>query len=72
MSTEKLRQGKSILYGNAEQWLGDPWRKALRCGNLHQTKVLVVDEVSHSSNLVSLIQHDNVDVQAKVFHARLE
>ena len=30
------------------------------------------DEVSHSCNLVSLIQHDNVNVQAEVFHTRLE
>ena len=36
------------------------------------TKVLVVDEVSHSCNLVSLIQPDNVDVRAEVFHTRLE
>ena len=60
-----------IVYGNAEQWISDRWRKALRCGNVHQTKVLVVDEVSHSCNMVSLIQHDNVDVRAEVFHARL-
>ena len=50
----------------------DGERRYAWCGNLHQTKVLAVDEVSHSCNLVSLIQHDNVDVRAEVFHARLE
>ena len=34
-----------IVYGSAEQWLSDRWRKALQFGALHQTKVLVVDEV---------------------------
>ena len=68
---ENIKKGDCGINAAAE-WLSDPWGKALRCGNLHRTKVLVVDEVSHSSNLVSLIQHDNVDVQADVFHARLE
>ena len=61
-----------IVYGNDKQCPSDRWRKALRCGNLHQTKVLVVDEISHSCNLVSLIQHGNVEIQAEVFDARLE
>ena len=34
-----------IVFGSAEQWLSDRWRKALQFGALHQTKVLVVDEV---------------------------
>ena len=34
-----------IMFGSAEQWLSDRWRKALQFGALHQTKVLVVDEV---------------------------
>ena len=50
----------------------DGERRYARCGNLHKTKVLVVDEVSHSCNLVSLIPHDNLDVRVEVFHARLE
>ena len=33
---------------------------------------LVVVEVSHSCNLVRLIQHDNVDIRAEVFYAHLE
>ena len=33
------------MTGSAEQWLSDRWRKALQFGALHQTKVLVVDEV---------------------------
>ena len=33
---------------------------------------MVVDEVSHSCNLVSLIQHGNVNIRAEVFHAHLE
>ena len=32
----------------------------------------VIDEVSHSRNLVSLIHDDNVDVRAEVFHARMQ
>ena len=56
-----------IVYGSAERWWSDRWRKALLCGNLHQTKVLVVGEVSHSCNLISLIQHDNVNVKLKFF-----
>ena len=39
---------------------------------MQKGKVLVVDEVSHICKLVSLIQHDNVDVRAEVFHAHLE
>ena len=36
----EIRTGNvDIVYGNAEQWLSDRWRKVLRCGNLHQTKV---------------------------------
>ena len=35
----------NIVYGSAEQWLSDRWRKSLQSGSLHQTKVLVVDEV---------------------------
>ena len=33
------------MFGSAQQWLSDRWRKALQFGALHQTKVLVVDEV---------------------------
>ena len=34
-----------IVYGNPEQWLSDRWRKKLRCGNLHQTKVVYLLEI---------------------------
>ena len=41
-----IEHGKfDIVFGSAEQWLNDRWRKALQFGALHQTKVLVVDEV---------------------------
>ena len=67
---KKLRQGTSTLLNNG--WMIDGERRYVRCGNLHKMKVLVVDEVSHSCNLLSLIPHDNVDVRAEVFRARLE
>ena len=35
----------NIVYGSVERWLSDRWRKSLQSGSLHQTKVLVVDEV---------------------------
>ena len=42
----EIENGKfDIMFGSAEQWLSDRWRKALQFGALHQTKVLVVDEV---------------------------
>ena len=42
----EIENGKfDIVFGSAEQWLSDRWRKALQFGALHQTKVLVVDEV---------------------------
>ena len=41
-STGEIETGNvDIVYRNAEQWLSDRWKKALRCGNLHRTKVLV-------------------------------
>ena len=42
----EIENGKfDIMFGSAEQWLSDRWRKALQFDALHQTKVLVVDEV---------------------------
>ena len=42
----EIEHGKfDIVFGSAEQWLSDRWRKALQFGALHHTKVLVVDEV---------------------------
>ena len=42
----KIENGKfDIMFGSAQQWLSDHWRKALQFAALHQTKVLVVDEV---------------------------
>ena len=42
----EIENGKfDIMFGSAEQWLSDRGRKALQFGALHQTKVLVVDEV---------------------------
>ena len=42
----EIENGKfDIMFGSAEQWLGDRCRKALQFGALHQTKVLVVGEV---------------------------
>ena len=35
----------NIVFGSAEQWFGDRWKKALQFGSLHGTEVLVVDEV---------------------------
>ena len=37
--------GANIVFGSAEQWLSDKWKKALQFGSLHDTEVLVVDEV---------------------------
>ena len=37
--------GAKIVFGSAEQWLSDRWKKALQFGSLHDTEVLVVDEV---------------------------
>ena len=42
----EIENGKfDIMIGSAEQWLSNRWRKALKFGSLHQTKLLVVDEV---------------------------
>ena len=42
----EIKNGKfDIVFGSAEQWLSDRWRKALQFGSFHHTKVLVVDEV---------------------------
>ena len=42
----EIENGKfDIMIGSAEQWLSNRWRKASQFGALHQTKVLVVDEV---------------------------
>ena len=42
----EIENGKfDIMFGSAEQWLSDRCRKALQFGALHQTKVLIVDEV---------------------------
>lgn len=35
----------NIVFGSAEQWLTDRWKKALQFGTLHCIDVLVVDEV---------------------------
>lgn len=35
----------NIVFGSAEQWLTDRWKKALQFGSLHCIDVLVVDEV---------------------------
>ena len=37
--------GANIVFGSAEQWLSDRLEKALQFGSLHDTEVLVVDEV---------------------------
>ncbi len=37
--------GANIVFGSAEQWFGERWKKALQFGSLHGTEVLVVDEV---------------------------
>ena len=37
--------GANIVFGSAEQWLSDKWKKALQFGSLHEAEVLVVDEV---------------------------
>ena len=43
---KEISEGKySIVYGGAEQWLNNRWKKCLQYGGLHQSKVLVVDEV---------------------------
>ena len=46
LNDKEIEEGRfEIVYGSAEQWLSDRWRKVLQFGALHQTKVLVVDEV---------------------------
>ena len=41
-----IEEGRvNIVFGSAEQWLSDRWKKALQFGNLHDTEILVVDEV---------------------------
>ena len=35
----------NIVFGSAEQWLTDRWKKALQFGSFHCIDVLVVDEV---------------------------
>ena len=43
---KEISEGKyNIVYGGAEQWLNNRWKKCLQYGGLHQSKVLVVDEV---------------------------
>jgi hypothetical protein len=43
---KEISEGKyNIVYGGAEQWLNNRWKKCLQHGGLHQSKVLVVDEV---------------------------
>lgn len=43
---KEISEGKyDIVYGSAEQWLSSRWKKCLQYGGLHQTKILVVDEV---------------------------
>ena len=37
--------GVNIVFGSAEQYLSDKWKKALQFGSLHEAEVLVVDEV---------------------------
>jgi len=38
--------GANIVFGSAEQWLSDKWKKALQFRSLHDTEVLVsVDKV---------------------------
>ena len=48
--SEKKDQGISegkfnVVYGSAEQWLRERWKKCLQFGGLHKGNVLVVDEV---------------------------
>ena len=41
-----ISEGKfNVVYGSAEQWLSERWKKCLQFGGLHKAKVLVVDEV---------------------------
>ena len=35
----------NFVFGSAEQWLSDRWKKALQFGSLHDTEILLVDEV---------------------------
>ena len=35
----------NIVFGSAEQWLRDRWKKALQVGRLYDSKILVVDQV---------------------------
>ena len=45
-----------LVFGSAEQWLNDRWRKAVQFGAIHQTKVSVVDEVrTQCGNMVDFI-----------------
>ena len=44
-SGETARPTCLLVFGSAEQWLSDQWRKALQFGAIHQTKVSAVDEV---------------------------
>ena len=45
-----------LVFGSAEQWLSDRWRKAVQFGAIHQTKVSVVDEVrTQCGNMVDFI-----------------
>ena len=40
----EIENGKlNIVFGSAEQWLSDRWRKAVQFGVLHQMKVLQVE-----------------------------
>lgn len=37
--------GADVLFGNAEQWLSERWKRALQFGSLNATEVLVVHKV---------------------------
>ena len=41
-----IEEGRvNIVFGSAGQWLSDRWKKALQFGSLHDTEILVVDEI---------------------------
>jgi len=40
----QIENGKfDIVFGSADRWLSDRWRKAVQFGDLYQTKVLQVE-----------------------------
>ena len=46
MKWTDIEEGRvNIVFGSAEQWLSDRWKKALQFGSLNDTEILVVDEV---------------------------